>query len=167
MIEQHLMQRLVSHRARRIELALRLLDDHLQLALELTRVDQRTAQRRALDLHRAAQSRRGKDHVVRGMVVGSVGIEVAAGRLGLARQLARAEPPARARRSGTLEVHVLQHVRDAHQLVRLVEETRLDPRDHGNCGGVGIALNQQREPVGEDFAPDVGGPSEVLGRRHA
>jgi hypothetical protein len=86
------------------------------------------------------------------MVVARAGIEIAAGCLGLPGDCAHA-PPGRA-----LEEHVLQHVRDADPMVRLVEETRLHMSDdrHNWCGM--IRLNQKREAVREDFAVDIFGP---------
>ena len=51
-VEHHLVQRLVRHRRRRVELALGFLDDDLELAGQLALVDDRVAQRVGLDVER-------------------------------------------------------------------------------------------------------------------
>ena len=57
-VEHHLVQRLVGDGARRVELALGLLDDDLELARQLAGVDDRVAERVGLDVERGRRARR-------------------------------------------------------------------------------------------------------------
>ena len=94
--------------ARRVvRLALRLLDDDLELARELVRIDHRVRVRVGLDVEPVREARRRQHRVVARVVVDRVRVEVAAARLRLLRDLADAA------RRRALEVHVLEHVGDA------------------------------------------------------
>ena len=151
-VVHHLVQRLRGDRAGVVQLAPGLLDDHLQLAAELVGVDGRVHQRVALDGDRLAQVVGREHHVVGGVIVAGAGVEVAAGGLGVPGDLPR---PA-ARRA--LEEHVLQHVRDPGPAVRFVEEPGLHVGHHGGHGGGAVALDQEREAVGQHLAAHAGGP---------
>ena len=151
-VEHQLVERLVGNRVRRVELPAGLLNDHLKLPLQLVPVDHRVPQRIRLNVERLAEPRRREYDIVGGVVVAGSGIEIAAGRLGLARDL----PHAAARRS--LEVHVLQNVRDPLPAIGLVEEAGFDMGDDGDSGRGIVPLDQEGEPVGKHFPPDTRGP---------
>jgi hypothetical protein len=156
-VEHHLVQRLVGDRAWRVQLALGLLDDHLQLAPELVGVDHRVAEGVGLDIERGLETGGGEDGEVRGVVVRGAGVEVAARALGLPRD--GSHPAAR----GALEEHVLEDVGDAGPAVGLVEEPRPhvgDDRHHRR--GV-IGLHQQGQAVVQDLLSDTGGPIGTTG----
>ena len=66
-IEHHLVQRLVGHGGRRVELALGFLDDDLELAGQLVGVDDGMAERVRLDVEGRGKAGGGKDGEVRGV----------------------------------------------------------------------------------------------------
>ena len=101
--------------ARRVEVHVHLLDDDALLALDLLCVEPRVAQHVGDHVERDIAMLRGALHVVGRVLLAGEGIELAADRIDLARDLARARPPL-----GPLEEHVLGEVRDAVGLRRLV-----------------------------------------------
>ena len=143
-------KRLLGNRSRVVELALGLLDDDLEFACEFLAIDRGMHQRVALDRNGVLQAGTGQHREVTGVVVAGTRVEVPARGLGLPRDLSR---PA-GRRS--LEEHVLEHVRDPHPAIGLVEETGFHMRDNRRDRRGAVALHQQRETVGEDFPPDIG-----------
>ena len=156
-VEHHLVQGLVGDRGGRVQLALGFLNDDLQLPGELTRVDDRMAERVGLDVERGLQARRGKNGEVAGMVVTGTGVEIPTRALGLPGN--GTDPPA----LGALEEHVLQDVGDPDPAVGLVEESRLDLGHHGHDGCGAVLLDQERQPVGQDVAADTRGPERRSG----
>ena len=157
-VEHHLVQRLVCHRRGRIELALGFLDDHLELARQLAGIDQRVPECVGLDLEPRGEAPCGQHGEVRGVIVARAGIEVAARRLGLPRDLAH--PAARR----PLEEHVLEHVGDPDPAVRLVEEAGLHMGDHrdGRCRR--LVLREEGEPVRQHLARHPLGPAAAHSR---
>ena len=84
-VEHELVQRLLSHRARCIPLALGLLDDDLELASQLIRVDDRVAECVGLDVQGRGQTGGWKDGEVAGVIVAGTGVQISARGLGLPR----------------------------------------------------------------------------------
>ena len=140
-VEHLLIERLGRHRRRVVQLPVRLLDDDQQLPAQLLLIDLRVQQRVRLDVEPLLQRRGGKDRVVRCVVVDRARVEVAAHLLRLARNVART-PPLR-----PLEVHVLQHVADPHQPVRLVEVPRLHVGHDGDDLGRVVLAHQHGQAV--------------------
>ena len=152
LVVQQRVERLHRHRARIVLLALGFLDDHLELARQLAGIDARVRVRIVLDLEAAHESRRREHGVVAGLVVDRAGVEIAARRLRRARDLAHAA------RGRALEEHVLQHVRDAEDVVRLVEVAGAHVRDDRHDGRARVAADECGEAVGELYpAYTVGG----------
>src|SRR5262249_18513989 len=122
-VVNELVQRLRRDRTRIVRLALRFLDDDLELATELAAVDQGVRVRVGLHVEAGEETGRGQHGVVDRVVVNRRRVQVTAGGLRLLRDLADTS----ARRA--LEVHVLEHVRDADDVVRLVEVAGAHIRD--------------------------------------
>ncbi len=151
--EQLGVERLGRDGARGVELAIGLLDDHLELARQLLRIDGGVHQRVSLDVQRPLQTRgrRRHDDVVRRHVVRRAGVHVAADPLDVAGDLARTP------NGGALEVHVLQDVGDPDPLVGLVEVARPHVGHDRDDRRRRISLHQQDESVRQDPAGDAGG----------
>ena len=99
--------------ARRVEVHVHLLDDHALLALDLLRVEAGVAEHVDEDVERdVAVLGRALD-VVRRVLLAGEGVELAADRVDLAGDVARARPPL-----GSLEEHVLGEVRDPARVRR-------------------------------------------------
>ena len=144
---EHPLQR---QRRRVVELAVRLLDHDLRFALELLGVEERVGDRVGHDLEGSREPLGRHDEVVVGRVVDRAGVGVAADGRELLADLFRAGKLLRA-----LEEHVLEQVRHAGDLVRLVEVARLHPgvdRDHP---GSRLLPNQEREAVREGRLRDA------------
>ena len=146
------MKRFLSQCGRRIELALRLLDDDFQLARQLVTVDQGVLQGIGLDVDRGGESRGGQRDQVAGVIVAGGRIEIASRRLGLPGN----HPDATAR--SAFEKHVFEHVRYAHPTVGFVEETRLHVGDHRCHLGGPFRLNQESQSVGQHLPADTFNP---------
>ena len=146
-VVQQLEQRLAGDGLRVVRLPLRLLDDHLELLRELLRIDHRIRVRVALDVESAREARGGKNRVVARVIVDGAGVQISARRLGLLRDGADGT------RRRPLEEHVLEHVRDADDVVALIEVAGLHEGDDRNYGRGVVAPQKHGEPVGEDDAP--------------
>src|SRR5690348_12807540 len=146
------MKSLLRHCPRSMALALGLLDDRLQLAGELLRIDDGVTESVGLNVERLSQPGRGKHGEVTGVIVPRPGIQIPAHRLGLPRY--GADAPS----SRPLEEHVLQDMRDAGPPVGLIEEARLYVSDQSDYRGRVIGLDQQGQSVGEDLPDDSLGP---------
>ena len=163
-VVQKFVERLRGHCGGVVRLALRLLDDDLELAGKFVAVDQRVGVGVELDVESRRRARHGEDRVIDRVIVDRSRVEVATTRLGGLGDLpdtARGRP---------LEVHVLEHVGDADDVVGLVEVAGLDPRDDGDDGRRRIAPEQDGEAIGEDHAAHVirgGGATGGCGRCHA
>ncbi len=140
-VVEQLVQRLRRDGRRVVGFALGLLDDHLELARQLAAVDQRVRVGVCLDVEPGLQARRRKDGVVARVIVDRAGVQIAAGRLRFLGDLADAA----GRRA--LEVHVLEHVRDSDDVVRLVEIAGADERDDGDDRRRRIAAHEHGQPV--------------------
>ncbi len=144
-VVQQFEQRLRGDGVRAVRLALRLLDDHLDLAGQLVRVDERVGVRVRLDGESCGKARRRQHRVVARVIVDRAGVQVTALRLGLAGDVAHAAG------GRALEVHVLEHVRHAHHVVGFVEVSRGHPgddRDHRHAVVGGDEYGQAvAEPV--------------------
>ena len=114
-VVQQLIHRLDRHRAGIVDFALRLLDDDLELSRELVGIDRRAAVCVRLDVERLDEPARRNHSVVQRVIVDRRGVQIAADRLRLPRDLSHATA------WRALEVHVLEHMRDAHDIVGLVE----------------------------------------------
>jgi hypothetical protein len=129
-VVQQLVQRLDGDRARIVRLALRLLDDDLELAAQLRVVDQRIAKSISLNVEGCPKTARWNDGIVQSVVVDGGRVQVAADGFRLPCNLAHAP------RRRAFEVHVFEHVRDANDVVCLIEiacgHVRHDRR-HGGC----------------------------------
>jgi hypothetical protein len=148
-VVEQLVQRLGRDGARIVGLALRFLDDHLELARELVGIDQRASIGVGLHVEPLGEARRRQHRVVARVIVDRRRIQVSADRLGLLGDLTHAA------RRRALEVHVLQHVRDTDDVVRLVEVSGADERDDRNDRSRPVATDEHREPVRQS-RPDDG-----------
>ena len=148
---QEFVQHFAGNRTRRIELATCLLDDHAQFATEFVGVEGCIAHLIRLKCHQPGRMAHRHRGVVHGAVVRRVGVEGAAERLGALRQFARTE------RRRTLEEHVLEDVRDPHELVGLVEESGANVADERRGWRGPASLHQQRHAIGKLFAPETVG----------
>ena len=83
------------------------------------------------------------------MVVDRVRVEIAAGGLGLARDLPHAAG------GGALEEHVLEHVGDADHVIGFVEVADLHVRDDGHHRRRRITAHEEREAVRQDLTHRV------------
>ena len=92
-----------------------LLDDHALLALDLLGVEVRVPEHVDQDVERDVSVLGGALDVVARVLLAGEGVELAADRVDLARDVARGRPPLRA-----LEEHVLGEVRDPVRVPRLV-----------------------------------------------
>ena len=144
-----------------VGLALGLLDDDFEFARQLAGVDQRVRVRVGLDREARGEPARREHRVVVRVIVDRAGVEIAAARLGVARDLAG---PARRR---ALEVHVLEHVRDADLGVGLVEVAGLHVRDDRDHRRARVAAHEQAQAVRERraHAPIPAGAPSRAGRR--
>ena len=138
---KQLVQRLRRDGARIVRLALRFLNDHLELARQLVGVDQRAGVRVGLHVESLRKAGRRQHRVVARVIVDRGGVEIAADGLRLFGDLADAA------RRRALEVHVLEHVRDADDVVGLVEVARADVRDDGDDGRRAVAANENGQAV--------------------
>jgi hypothetical protein len=148
-VEHHLVQGFLSHRTGRIPLPLGFLNDDLELPFQLIGIDHRVSKRIGLDVQRGVQSAGRKNGEVAGVVVTGACIEVTTCRLGFSGNV-----PHTAARS-PLEKHVLQDVRDAGPVVRLIEKPGFDVGDNRHHRRRVIRLDQKRQAVGENLAVDV------------
>ena len=98
-----------------------LLQDHGALTFELARLEGRVLQYVGEDVEREADILLQHLGVVRGAFARGIGVEVAADRLDLLGDGERAAP------LGALERHVLEEMRDAVDLRRLVPRADIDP----------------------------------------
>ena len=157
-VVEQLEQRLGRNGRGIVGFALRLLDDDLELLRELLRIDHRIRVRIALDVEAALEARRRQHGVVARVIVDRAGVEITAGRFRLLRD--------RADRAGnrSLEEHVLEHVRDADDVVRLIEVAGLHERHDRHDGRRVIAAKKNRQPVRENEAPDARGIQQGAGR---
>jgi hypothetical protein len=162
LVVQQRIERLDRHRARVVELALRLLDDDLELPRQLAGVDQRVGVGVGLDVEPLDEARRRQHGVVARVVVDRVRVEIAALGLGLLRDLAHAA----ARRA--LEEHVLEHVRHADDVVRLVEVAGAHEGVDRDDRRRGVAPDEHGEAVREHGAVHRGGIEQLdrIGRGH-
>jgi hypothetical protein len=151
------MESFLGHGRRRVQLPLGLLDDHDDLAAELVGIQQGIPQGVGLDIDCLRQAAHRQDGVVGRVVVGGPGVEVAAGVLGLAGDLA--DTPG----GGALEEHVFQHVRNPRPVVRLIEKSGAHPGYDGYRGKIRDVLHHQGQPVRQDPAADTGRPER---KRH-
>ncbi len=144
-------------RAGCVDLPSPLLQDRLDLALQLLRVEQGMHQGVGLDLQALAEVLRRQDDVIVGGVVIGAGVQLAAERLDLGRDLVR---PRAIRRP--LEEHVLDDVRDADLAVLLVEVARPDPQidRHDRCGV--IRGRQDDDAVRQDLLDDFDPPGHAV-----
>ena len=145
-VEERRVERFDRHRRRRVALAFGFLDDHVEFARQLPGVDDRACVRIELDLEALHERRRWQHGVVRGVIVDRVRVEIAAVRLRFAGDL----PHATGWRP--LEEHVLQHVRDADDVVGLVEIPHLHVGHDGDHRCRRIATHQQRQTVRQHVA---------------
>jgi hypothetical protein len=148
-IVQQLVQCLRRDGAGIVRLPLRFLDDHLELAAQLFAVDQRSRVRVCLDFEAMLKRRGREDRVVARVIVDRPGIQVAAQRLGLLRDLADAA------RGRALEEHVLEHVGDADHVIGFVEVARADVGDDRHDRRRRIAPHDDRESIRQAVAPDA------------
>ena len=148
-------------RRRVVELAVRLLDDDLGLALELAGVEERIGDRVGHDLEGAVEALGRHDEEVVGRVVDRAGVGVAADRGELLRDLLGARELLRA-----LEEHVLEEVRHPGDLVRLVEVARLHPGVDRHHPGPRLLADEKGQAVGQSRPLHRGEKSvERSGRR--
>ena len=149
-VVQQLVQRFGRHGRRIVRLSLRLLDDDLELARQLVGVDDRAGVGVGLDVEALHEARRRQHRVVARVVVDRAGVEIAADGLRLLGDLADAA------RRRALEVHVLEHVRDADDVVGLVEVAGAHVRDDGDDRRRAVAPNQHGQSVGQPRSHDGG-----------
>src|SRR5579863_187690 len=123
-----------------------LLDDDLDLLRQLDGIDHRPCVRVRLNCECVAEARRGDDGVVARVIVDRVRVEIAAARFGLTRDLADAT----GRRA--LEVHVLEHVRDPHDVVGLIEVPGLDVGHDRDGACRPVPAYEESESVRQDGA---------------
>ena len=154
-IVQQLEQRLGRDRGGIVGLSLRLLDDHLELTRELACIDHGVRVRVSLDLEARNQPGRRQHRVVHRVVVDRAGVEVAATRFRLLRD------DANAARRRALEVHVLEHVRDADDVVGLVEVPRLHVRDDRDDGCRVVSPHETVSPLGRTSRSTEAGSTET------
>ena len=105
--------------AGRVEVHVHLLDDDALLPLDLVRVELGAAEHVDEDVQRRVAGVRGAADVVAGVLLAGEGVELAADRVDLARDVPRRRPPLR-----SLEEHVLGEVRDPVRLGGLVARAR-------------------------------------------
>ncbi len=129
-----------------VGLSFRLLDDHLELTRELAGVDHRVRVRVGLDLQARDQPGRRQHRVVHRVVVDRAGVEIAAASLRFLGD------DANAARRRPLEVHVLEHVGDADDVVGLVEVPRLHVCDDRDDGCRVVSAHENGQPVRQDLA---------------
>ena len=125
-IVQKLVERLGDDGAGIVRFPLGFLYDDLELTGQLVRVDQRSRIGIRLDVEARGEAGRRQHRVVARVIVDRRRVEIAADGLRLLRDLADA-----ARRCA-LEVHVLEHVRDADDVVGLIEVAGGHIRHDGN-----------------------------------
>ena len=131
----------VASGARAVGFALGFLDDDFEFARKLAGVDQRIRIRIGLNREARGETARREHRVVVRVVVDRAGVEISAARLRIARDFADAA------RRRALEVHVLEHVRDADFVVRLVEIAGLHVRHDRDDRRARVAPHEQAEAV--------------------
>ncbi len=140
-IVDQLVQRLGGDRGGVVGLSLRFLNDDLELPRELAAVDQRMRVRIGLHVEAGGETQRRKHGVVDRVVVDRRRVQVATRGFRFLRDLTHAA----ARRA--LEVHVLEHVRDAHDVIGLVEVPGAHEGDDRDNGSRRIAPDQHGQTV--------------------
>ena len=147
-IVQQRVQRLDGDCRRVVFLPLGFLDDDFEFVRQLAGVDQGTTVRVRLDFKRGVEAAGWHHGVVQRVVVDRRRVQVSADGLGLPRDLAHAA------RGRALEVHVLQHMRDADLVVRFVEIAGVDVGDDRGDRDRRVTTHQHAQPVGKRAALD-------------
>ena len=129
LVVQQRIQRLDGDRVWCIALAVGFLDNDFELARKFVGVDDRARVRVELNVQSLQKCGRRQHRVVAGVIVDRVRVEIAAIGFRLARDL-----PHTARRR-PLEEHVLEHVRDPDDVIRLVEVSGFHMSDDCDNGG--------------------------------
>ncbi len=130
-----------------------LLEDHVALARQLGRIEDRVEHHVGEQGDPGHRAGRGQEQVVEGVVVGGAGVGAPAHRLDVA--LDESARP----RLGSLEEHVLGEVREAPLADRFVAPAHAGPQMNRHGGGGSMLLDDEPHAVGEHFADGRGQPA--------